>query len=1067
VARRSLTAPAALAALALILVLAPAAGADGIRIVSPKLDRFFAAAPIWVKVKTPKSVRSLAASVERKGVSSAFEQVRPGLWRAKLGTGALEGGANHLVVSSRGRTGDRDYAATRFLVGQRKRGLLTLAGPGQGRSLVAQVRVAAPPQRLSAKLNGKRLRWPLGISLDRSEALRLGADDGLRFGVNRLQVLAIRGDGAFDVERRSVVVPRTRPLAGAGRDRRTAAGTRLRLDGRSSRPAGEGSRLSYRWKIIRKPRGSKANLRGGGTARPLLRADKPGVYRAQLLVTEPGRAGGRPALRAAADTVTVTSVESLPPIGAPIETIAYNGKSGKEADTGIRIGAKTYWLGLPQGNAYQAVMLERDTLAPLYVESFPGFSGSAIEKLAEKIKQYGKKALVVISFPNLEGETLPNLGLPPIARLLGADITPLKIGQPGWSVVGVPGTKEGAYLGAGSNRRPQGAGDVRGNLSGYLQQTSSGNFAFAPASRVLFDTAAPGAGGVSNTIKVGSAEYPSVGFPACGSGGFQVQVLLAETLAPAGAATFLTNGCGAVDDKAEQQRMAAYLGSISTQGEAALEGPKLVLVQSIGSPYDPAAGSWGAVATALARLGGTASVAGAARAGYALVGGVGIGRLPLTEASETLTGARARITGVLKPDRLGSHAPMLSSPSGSTDFGLTAIAYQPSQPWPASQGKGEKAALAYVATTVLKLEAPALGVSCYVPAQPDVRSQYCNLQYENKWSGYATKLEGWKFEAGHGFGKAEWEAVVKELAGEEFETVQSVWTLVHFLQSAFGVAGSTGQVKLDNIAAGIEKAITPPAQSEAAGWWLELFGNFGSVGSYFSFGFEGEYVQKVLGVLQGIIFESAASIYESNGEPLLEEWRLDASDVAVELADRYQDASTGIAFVGELLVSDYGKLQAVRKSGLLGISAKGFGKTTEALELGAEQWSYQALLPAAYEAVGLTVGGSNGPPLLAAASDFECNWEAGRAQGFWHPFPNAPISAELRSTEPTETLGLLVRAGSKLPSDTPDEVRPASPTKALLAPLVEPGEAGAPYHAPWFWRQAFGYPSGQTKNVFC
>ena len=116
---------------------------------------------------------------------------------------------------------------------------------------------------------------------------------------------------------------------------------------------------------------------------------------------------------------------------APIETIAYNGKSGKKADTGIRIGAKTYWLGLPQGNAYQAVILERDTLAPLYVESFTNFSGSAIEKLAEKIKQYGTKALVVISFPNLQGETLPNLGLVPIARLLGANTAPLKIGQPG------------------------------------------------------------------------------------------------------------------------------------------------------------------------------------------------------------------------------------------------------------------------------------------------------------------------------------------------------------------------------------------------------------------------------------------------------------------------------------------------------------------------------------------------------------------------------------------------------------------------------------------------------------
>lgn len=81
--------------------------------------------------------------------------------------------------------------------------------------------------------------------------------------------------------------------------------------------------------------------------------------------------------------------------------------------------------------------------------------------------------------------------------------------------------------------------------------------------------------------------------------------------------------------------------------------------------------------------------------------------------------------------------------------------------------------------------------------------------------------------------------------------------------------------------------------------------------------------------------------------------------------------------------------------------------------------------------------------------------------------PPAPKQAELRFTAPTETMGGLVKAGSKLPQDTPDEVHLKSPTETLMKAITEPGPKGVPFHAPWFWRQTFAYLSQKTKKVFC
>jgi hypothetical protein len=1080
--RRRLILVALLTATALLaaLLLAPAAGAAGLRIVSPHNDRFFARGPVSVEVRAPDSAHSVTAKLEGKQVKAALKKVKPGLWRGKLAAGLLRKGANHLVVSA-ATAGSRRYDAIRFSVGKRQRKYLTVGVPKGGRSArVVRVRIGgARPSRIGATLNGKRLRWPFFLWSGRDLSLRLGADDGLRFGSNRLKVFAARSDGTFDVERRTLFVPRSSPLVGAGRDRRTVAGARLRLDGRSTRAAlGPRARLHYRWRIVRKPAGSKAKLLRASSPRPLLKTDKPGRYRVRLTATESGvGATGKPFARRAPDVITIGAGANVPPIGMPIETMVFNGGSSEETvDTAIRVGSKTYWMGMPKGNQVQAVILDRETLEVKFHASYVGTQRNA-EELEAQIKKYGSTALVAISNPDVLPESGVSLAFVPIVKSLGVPIELIQLGHSGWSVVGVPGSKGGGYLGAGQSYNPDGVADLRGSLSGYLQEGigASTGFAYVPASRLDFDTKA---GGVElrNTIKIGSAEYDSGPLPACAeagkqpAGGFQVEVVTSESLRPTGARTFTTNGCGGPADEASLKDMASFIGSIKIPGEFTNEGPKLVFVQSIGSAYDSVGDAWNELATELAAVGATASVFAEARESYALVGNLGAGGLGPKEASQSLSGKPARITGVLEPTRLNLFVPMLSSPAGEPGWQLSAIAFQPHEAWPFSQSKEGRLALQYAAE-VLELEPPTPGVSCYLPERPDVRSEYCDATYESSWAGFASTVEGKGWVSKHGFSKETWREVKTELAGE-FRKVQDVWTLTGLLKESFNAGTTSAQARLKQIALEIEEAIKPPPHSETAGWWLELVANVASIVSYYNFGIEGEIVQKATGTLSGGLFIAAQMIFGPEGTPTAEEFKLKSDEIAVQLAETYLASIKGLDLTAELLVSDYGKLTAASEQGLLGISTKDLGKMETMIGPGSQQWSWENLLPVAYEAVALEKGETNNNPLPANASEFVCGYYEGGAPTpeTYKPFPKAPKEAQLHSSGPSPALGVLVLKGSKLPEHDGKKVSPRTPPEGLLKRLFEPvteneKTTGMGLEAPWFWRTTFGYPGKETRVV--
>jgi hypothetical protein len=100
--------------------------------------------------------------------------------------------------------------------------------------------------------------------------------DGLRFGANRLMVVAHDGRRRADVEERTISVSRDRPLAGPRAPRRAAVSGVAVLDAAASVP-GRGGTLRFRWKLLGAPRGSKRAIAGATSRRARLVPDRPGA----------------------------------------------------------------------------------------------------------------------------------------------------------------------------------------------------------------------------------------------------------------------------------------------------------------------------------------------------------------------------------------------------------------------------------------------------------------------------------------------------------------------------------------------------------------------------------------------------------------------------------------------------------------------------------------------------------------------------------------------------------------------------------------------------------------------
>lgn len=378
------------------------------------------------------------------------------------------------------------------------------AGPA-----VVRVRAGAHA-KLKMWVNGRRVRHGFEFAGRRAHAIELRVADGLRAGANRLRISATHG-GSTAVAKRTVRLPRRLLLADAGADSGTIAHARTRL---GTAPAAADMR--HRWRIVERPRGSKATLRSRSRPQAYLHARTPGTYVLQLEVDPEGPGPST------FDQVVVPVTPPDPPIGVPLNTIADNGA--------IKIGDESFGAG--GGSAY--VVLERTTRHPVASGSVAN-DGAGIAKLLSVAEAWESGAnrmnyLMIVSgrsgIPAAQLDTFTQL-----TRKLGAPLlseenfAALRIGQQ-YSLIGIPG----GPTGAATIRIPGGyEPPVSGAIVGYLQKNTAIDsdgvplYDYVSPDHPSFDTRAPGSTATKNTMIVGGTEYTQT-LGAGITGGFHVVV---------------------------------------------------------------------------------------------------------------------------------------------------------------------------------------------------------------------------------------------------------------------------------------------------------------------------------------------------------------------------------------------------------------------------------------------------------------------------------------------------------------------------------------------------------------
>jgi hypothetical protein len=970
-----------LACVALSLCLGASTAQAGVRIVAPANDAIKTKAKVRVALAV-SGARSLRVSLDGSDVTRRLARhgrLREAVLRGRL----VEPGAHWLVVRWRPAEGRAERTVERrFLVARRFRSLAGKLFPRRRVHAASGVlRLRLSVRRgvglMRARVNGRRVRVPHIGRLWPTTTLTLGARHGLRFGRNRVSVLAHDFTKArYDRESWTVVMRRTRPLAaGIAKHRAEAGGRAVRLDGRGARPTRAGRRLRYSWRIVRKPRGSRASLLGRHRPRPRLRPDVPGSYRLAVTVSEHSRKRGARAAQTGPETVqpaTVVADANTMPIGASLEMDLTwrNGSFGSitvdEAPAAglpdsddcvssppVGSGPRRCVYRLPADAVPYLLVLDALTLAP----KAPGIKRvggqCADDDFRQAIEPWaGQNVIAILAFPG---------------GCYNSATTVAQVGKPS-AYVFTPSSKPDLGIRSGwYSEAPDPYDPAPAELQGFFQKSwpvgsktsPSDQYRFVPGNYVSFDTNKVGAPAGQNTMVVAGKEYTSQ-LPAGATDGFQVLVL-DKTLKPMlGTPTAFTNGAPVGD-------MARLLQQ-ARPGPNATPGVSTVFVQSIGTPTPPSGSedAWNRAAAVIGDMGGNGDVflrlgdgGGSRPAGttgwYSFVAAPDPGCLPTSptpcltaiEASTPLTqrsgqpGAAGDVSGVLGRNQTWQYAPLIDEVGGDDAGELLTLAYRPPSKWPFSGDPDARPILHWLSqydrggTDLTSLGNGA----CYDPGNlRDVRSSYCSIRLNwaslkaglgdsQTGTGVCANYQKYKAEL-VGVAEEKYEAVCDQISREigqladvkdDMSQVKSQIGSENAIIGYFAVQTMAKQVKdaveansCPDVSAGCYAKANGPTTAEG----LELAAQMVELYSVLAtelepVGVVGEFLGGAL-ALAGEI----TSLVDGGeqGESALAEPVTDPAELGLQIEQRLSAAGSAFDHAWDMLVSDPAKLNAAHQN---------------------------------------------------------------------------------------------------------------------------------------------------------
>jgi hypothetical protein len=845
---------------------------------------------------------------------------------------------------------------------------------------------------LTGKRGGHRLRLGGG---HQGLGVALNADHGLIFGTNTVVLDRMRAPHHLERMRQTVIIPRTAPLVGAGRDRVIAAGQVTLLDGGATLAAETGSSLQYEWTILAGPEGYQAEIRDPRRRQAHFSAATPGRYRLRLTVTERAIAGHR----SAAAEIEIAVTPTADPMGLPIETI--------NERLNLQIGDVEY----PRLNDWLSILvLDPVTLTRL---SYTGYTDVELPQAKALIDSLSGEEIVILRAGLPRAHDYPTRWHPDrdAFRAIIAALGGIAETQDGWailsntqfSLIGRRGLGPGQAW-QNSQTPPASLPDIlcqAGNLKGFLQRVNGGHYSFVSTDAASIDTAAEGSDGCTrNTIKVGSTAFRS---EVIADGDTAVQlVVLDRGLAAVANVTFVISRSGgaAVEGSAGDLPLSQGTGVKGLAAALAYfnrQSPQehLVILQSFGQgPWwgntpsgSPSWASDDVEAGNVAADDGTASSAVALydvwNPGYATVAGqvgsltsgaghdivAGFGQDPfkagtpnggLTVVGSThpydgqlnfvqgqTVAAPARLVGLLVRTRQWQWTVQNATSTPQFD---SARAWQtvlnPGTAWPYAEGAGYTAAMAWIAGQLY----PGTGIL-------DVRPQYV-LKKSADWDGLAQVTRSFAYPASGAFTDREFKTLQAQLANE-MNAVASVRHLISQWAAITRDSMFSGHVNLPSLARSVVETALAEGRAHAgdqAGLdWRGIIGEaLGVAEAVLRETGEAE-LAAPLGLVVGV-FSLAAALMAPQGTPA--DTR-DASDriwnradlLGQDLVTRFSGVVETLGHIEDLLISNWGRLEiaARRARGDWAFGPAVREKLALSLAVTTKRAFYKALLPLAYE----------------------------------------------------------------------------------------------------------------------